>query len=52
MNDDIDQLLTQLRLKPLREIVERELTRAQKAKPSYAEFWFSERFGGSAAASP
>ena len=38
MNDDIDQLLTQLRLKPLREIVERELARAQKAKPSYAEF--------------
>jgi hypothetical protein len=39
MNDDIEQLLTQLRLKPLREIVERELARAQKAKPSYAEFY-------------
>ena len=39
MNDDIEQLLTQLRLKPLREIVERELQRAQKAKPSYAEFY-------------
>ena len=39
MNDDIDQLLTQLRLKPLREIVEREIARAKKAKPSYAEFY-------------
>ena len=39
MNDDIDQLLTLLRLKPLREIVERELARAQKAKPSYADFY-------------
>src|ERR1035441_3577811 len=39
MNDDIEQLLTQLRLKPLREIVERELARAQKTKPSYAEFY-------------
>lgn len=39
MNDDIEQLLTQVRLKPLREIVERELARALKAKPSYAEFY-------------
>lgn len=39
MNDDIEQLLTQLRLKPLREIVERELARAQKTKPSYTEFY-------------
>lgn len=39
MNDDIDQLLTLLRQKPLREVVERELARAQKAKPSYADFY-------------
>jgi DNA replication protein DnaC len=39
MTEDIDQLLANLRLTPLREVVERELTRAQKAKPSYAEFY-------------
>jgi DNA replication protein DnaC len=39
INDDIDQLLKSLRLSGLRETVERELTRAQKAKPSYAEFY-------------
>ena len=39
MNDDIEQLLTQLHLKPLREIVARELARAAKAKPSYEEFY-------------
>jgi DNA replication protein DnaC len=39
INDDIDQLLKNLRLLGLRETVERELTRAQKTKPSYAEFY-------------
>jgi DNA replication protein DnaC len=39
INDDIDQLLKSLRLSGLRETVERELARAQKAKLSYAEFY-------------
>jgi DNA replication protein DnaC len=39
MNDDIDQLLKNLKMRAMREIVERELARAQKAKPSYAEFY-------------
>src|SRR5262249_40430622 len=39
INDDIDQLLKSLRLHALRETIERELVRAQKAKPSYAEFY-------------
>ena len=39
MTDDISQLLDNLRLRPLAEIVERELARAQKTKPSYAEFY-------------
>jgi DNA replication protein DnaC len=39
MTEDIDQWLANLRLKPLREVVEREIARAQKAKPSYAEFY-------------
>lgn len=39
MTDDIEQLLTQLHLKPLKEIVTRELARAAKTKPSYAEFY-------------
>ena len=39
INDDIDQLLKSLRLHVMREIVERELARAQKAKPSYADFY-------------
>ena len=34
MNEDIDQLLKNLKMKPMREIVERELARAQKTKPS------------------
>jgi len=40
MNDDLDQLLRNLRLHRLREIIERELERANKAKkkPGYAEF--------------
>jgi DNA replication protein DnaC len=39
MNDDIEQLLTNLRMKDMIEIVERELVRAQKTKPSYADFY-------------
>lgn len=39
MNDDIEQLLKNLKMRAMREIVERELDRAQKAKPSYAEFY-------------
>jgi DNA replication protein DnaC len=39
MTDDIDQLLKNLRLSALSEIVERELSRAQKQKPSYADFY-------------
>jgi DNA replication protein DnaC len=39
MDDDIDQLLKNLRLQAMREIVERELARAQKSKPSYAAFF-------------
>ncbi len=39
MNDDIEQLLALLRMNALREVIERELVRAQKAKPSYADFY-------------
>jgi DNA replication protein DnaC len=39
MNDDIDQLLKSLKMRAMLEIVERELARAQKTKPSYAEFY-------------
>ena len=39
MNDDIDQLLKNLKMMPMREIVERELARAQKTKASYADFY-------------
>jgi DNA replication protein DnaC len=39
MNDDIDQLLKNLKMKGMHEIVERELARALKTKPSYAEFY-------------
>ncbi len=39
INDDIDQLLKSLRIHAMHDIVERELARAQKAKPSYAEFY-------------
>jgi DNA replication protein DnaC len=39
MNDDIDQLLKDLKMRGMREIVERELARAQKTKPSYADFY-------------
>lgn len=38
MNDDIDQLLKNLKLRRLREIVADELARAEKRKPSYSEF--------------
>ncbi|HEX5659800.1 MAG TPA: IS21-like element helper ATPase IstB [Polyangiales bacterium] len=38
MNDDIDQLLKNLKLRRLREIVSDELERAEKRKPSYTEF--------------
>jgi DNA replication protein DnaC len=39
INDDIDQLLKTLKMRAMREIVERELARAQKTKPSYTEFY-------------
>jgi DNA replication protein DnaC len=39
ISDDIDQLLKNLHMAAMREVVERELTRAQKAKPSYADFY-------------
>lgn len=38
MNDDIDQLLKNLKLRRLREIIADELARAEKRKPSYSEF--------------
>ncbi len=38
MNDDIDQLLKNLKLRRLREIIAEELARAEKKKPSYSEF--------------
>ncbi len=39
IHDDIDQLLKNLHLSGMREIVEREIARAQKAKSGYAEFY-------------
>jgi DNA replication protein DnaC len=39
MNDDLEQMLKNLKMRAMREIVERELARAQKSKPSYAEFY-------------
>jgi DNA replication protein DnaC len=38
VNDDIDQLLKNLKLRRLREIISAELERAEKKKPSYTEF--------------
>ena len=38
VNDDIDQLLKNLKLRRLREIISAELERAEKKKPSYSEF--------------
>ena len=37
--EDISQLLVNLHMRGMQEVVERELARAQKAKPSYAEFY-------------
>jgi len=37
-HEDIDQLLANLRLKRIREIIERELARAEKDQPSYVDF--------------
>lgn len=39
MTDEIDQLLTSLRMKPMKEVVKAELERAVKTKPSYADFY-------------
>jgi DNA replication protein DnaC len=39
MNDDLDQLLKNLKMGAMREIVEREITRAQKTKSSYVDFY-------------
>jgi len=38
MDDNLDQLLKTLKLKRIREIIERELERAAKKQPSYADF--------------
>ena len=38
MNDDLEQLLKNLKMGAMREVVERELARAQKQKSSYADF--------------
>jgi len=38
MNDDLDQLLISLRLKRIRDILDRELTKAQKKGISYEDF--------------
>jgi DNA replication protein DnaC len=38
MTDDIDQLLVNLKMRALRDIVEQELERALKTKPSYPDF--------------
>jgi len=38
MNDDLDQLLKNLRLQHIRSIIERELARAEKKAPSYEDF--------------
>ncbi|MFC1573426.1 IS21-like element helper ATPase IstB [Candidatus Eisenbacteria bacterium] len=38
MDDDLEQLLSNLRLKRIREILDRELQRAEKTGPSYADF--------------
>jgi DNA replication protein DnaC len=39
MNDDLEQMLKNLKMRAMSEVVERELARAQKNKPSYAEFY-------------
>lgn len=38
MDDDLDQLLKNLKLQRIREILERELERAESDGPSYADF--------------
>lgn len=38
MNDDLEQLLKNLRLKRIQQIIERELERSMKSKPSYSDF--------------
>jgi DNA replication protein DnaC len=38
MNDDLDQLLKNLKLRRMREILQDELARAEKKKPSYSDF--------------
>jgi len=38
MNDDIEQLLKNLKLKRIQEIIDRELQRATKKQPSYSSF--------------
>lgn len=38
MNDELDQLLERLKLRKIREILERELTNAEKRNPSYSDF--------------
>jgi len=38
MNDDLDQLCVNLRLKRIRKILDRELKRAEKTEPSYSDF--------------
>lgn len=38
MNDDLDQLLKNLKLRRMREILPDELQRAEKKKPSYSDF--------------
>jgi hypothetical protein len=38
VNDDIDQLLKNLKFRRMREILDDELARAEKRKPSYSEF--------------
>ena len=37
-DDDVDQLLKNLKLQKIREILKRELGRAEKSQPSYAQF--------------
>ena len=38
MNDDLDQLLKNLKLRRMREVLQDELARAEKKKPSYTDF--------------
>lgn len=38
MNDNLDQLLKNLKLRKIREVIDRELTRAEKHQPSYQTF--------------